>query len=57
MEVAKLIVAAPPELISASFFMPSNASTCIGIILGAEIACAFYSLTMRLIKLKVDAVT
>ena len=56
-EIAKLIVSAPPELVSASFLLPSNTGTCIGIILSAEVACAAYSLTMRLIKLKVDAVS
>ncbi len=55
--IAKLLVSAPPELISASHFLPSNTGTCIAIILGAETACAIYSLTMRLIKLKVDAVS
>lgn len=56
-EIAKLLVTAPPELISAGFILPANTGTCIGIILSAEAACAVYSLTMRMIKLKVDAVS
>lgn len=56
-EIAKLMVTAPVELISASHFLPANTGTCITIILSAEVACAIYNITMRLIKLKVDAVS
>lgn len=54
---AQLVMSAPPELVSAGYVLPSNTVTCITIIISSEIACAVYSMTMRLISLKVEAVS
>lgn len=53
--VGQLVQTAPAGFQEAAYFLPANTGLCISLILGAEVASAVYSLTFKVIKLKVEA--
>lgn len=51
-----LISAMPPEISSIGVLLPSNTSTCLGVVIATEMACITYVLTVRAFRIKLEAV-